>query len=266
MLTHSLLIAPRRFDHKTLVAVASFALVALLLGGCGDAGGRVTRTPVPTWTPTVGAPANPAQAQPDVATVPPAQQAVPVEVAPVQPIPTDSPIPPTPVPPTLAPPTLAPPTAVPTDTPTPLPTVPPTATPTPVPTATPAYAFALEAAEKFPTQALAPNVVRVWMYVYSPAALGLGGYSVNVTHNGAPLAVDEISVEGIPGATFDAPGPYTRFANFDALLVEAQAGTWDVQLVDASGAPAGPAAQFELTADEATRELYVRYKQTAALP
>ncbi len=260
---------PRRCG-RILQTSLLLVVAILLLAGCGDAGGRVTRTPVPTWTPTVGAPPDPAQAQqqaqaaqPDV--VDPAQAAVvvpPVEAAPLQPIDTATPVPT--VPPTVPPTPL--PTEAPTETPTPLPTVPPTATPTPVPTATPNYAFALEAAEKFPTQALAPNVVRIWMYVYSPAALGLGGYSLRVAHNGAQLLIEEVSAEGLPGATFDTPGPFTRFANFDVLLVEAQAGTWDVQLVDATGAPAGPAAQFNLSADEETRELYVRYKQTGALP
>jgi hypothetical protein len=43
------------------------------------------------------------------------------------------------------------------------------------------------------------------------------------------------------------------------IFVEAQAGTWQVQLVDRSGTPMGPPATFELSADEVTRELYVRY-------
>ncbi len=226
-----------------------------------------TRTPVPTWTATVGAPqaASQAQSAAQPAVEPPATP-LPETAAAAQPIATDSPVPPTPVPPTPIPPTPLPPTEIPTDTPTPLPTAVPTETPTPVPTATPAYAFALEAADKFPTQALAPNVVRIWMYVHSPAELGLGGYSVQVRHNGAPLQVDEISTEGVPGATFDTPGPYTRFTNFNVLFVEAQAGTWDVQLLDAGGVPAGPPAQFTLDAAEETRELYVRYKQVGALP
>lgn len=242
--------------HRLNFAPAIVPLVALLLGtlllaACGDAGGRPTRTPVPTWTPTVGAPQDaeqPAVGQPQVAPPAAAPTRAPVAAAPVQEPATSTPLPPTPVPPT------------------PLPTAPPTDTPTSVPTATPVYAFALEAAEKFPTQALAPNVVRVWLYVYSPAALGLGGYSLQVSHNGAPLVVDEVSTEGLPGATFDTPGPYTRFTNLDVLFVEAQAGTWDVQMVDAAGAPAGPPAQFVLSADEETRELYVRYKQVGALP
>jgi hypothetical protein len=46
----------------------------------------------------------------------------------------------------------------------------------------------------------------------------------------------------------------------NVIFVEAQAGTWQVQLVDANDTPVGPPAQFELSADEATRELYVRYR------
>jgi hypothetical protein len=45
------------------------------------------------------------------------------------------------------------------------------------------------------------------------------------------------------------------------IFVEPQAGRWDVQLIDSQGNAVGPAAPFELTADERTRELYVRYKQ-----
>jgi hypothetical protein len=44
------------------------------------------------------------------------------------------------------------------------------------------------------------------------------------------------------------------------IFVEAQAGTWHVQLIDTNEVAVGPAAEFELTADEVTRELYVRYR------
>jgi hypothetical protein len=43
--------------------------------------------------------------------------------------------------------------------------------------------------------------------------------------------------------------------------VESQSGEWVVQLVDENGVPAGPSANFQLTADEVTRELYVRYQR-----
>jgi hypothetical protein len=90
---------------------------------------------------------------------------------------------------------------------------------------------------------------------------GLPGYTLSVTHNGAPLLVDQISRAGVPQQTRDEPGPYTRFTNMNIIFVEAQAGEWVVQLVDQTGAVAGPPANFQLSADEDTRELYVRYRR-----
>jgi hypothetical protein len=119
----------------------------------------------------------------------------------------------------------------------------------------------LETAEKFPTGSLAPNVVRIFLYVYSSSEFALGGYSLQVVHNGIPLLVDELSGAGLPEVTRNDPSPFTRFANMDVLFVEAQAGRWDLQLVDGERQPVGPLVTFELTADELTRELYVRYKQ-----
>jgi hypothetical protein len=147
-------------------------------------------------------------------------------------------------------------TEIPTATP-----APPTETPTPVPTATPSFLFELEEAAQFPTLALAANVVRIWLYAYSPAELGLEGYSLAVSHNGAPLTVDEVSTGGVPQQTRPDPGPFTRFTNMNVIFIEPQAGVWEVQLLDPTGAPAGPPARFELDADQAERELYVRYKQ-----
>ena len=138
----------------------------------------------------------------------------------------------------------------------------PTATPTiePTPTASPDYGFILETAQKFPTESLAPNVVRIYAYIYSPTEFGLEGYSLSVRHNGAELAVDQQSTGGLPRVTRDAPGPYSRFTNLTAIFVETQAGDWVVQLADADGNPAGPPATFQLSSDEETRELYVRYR------
>jgi len=237
-------------------------LLCLLLAACGSGGDTPTRTPVPTWTPTVGAPGaeqpaaealgaqQPAAEQPVVAPVvvadtPVPQEPVVVEQPTLPPVPTDTPVPPTPEPPTN----------------TPEPTAPPTETPTPAPTPTPNYAFDLETAEKLPTESLAANVVRIWLYAYSPSNFGLPGYSIRVTHNGNPLTVEEETTGGIPGSTRQTPGPWTRFANMSVILVEPQAGIWEIQLVDADGIPAGPPALFDLTADEVTRELYVRYQQ-----
>jgi hypothetical protein len=118
----------------------------------------------------------------------------------------------------------------------------------------------LELAEKQPTNSLAPNVVRIFLFVADRDGFGVAGYSMRVLHNGAELPVDKVTTAGLPSLTRGEPSPYTRFTNMNVIFVEAQAGTWQVQLIDASGTPAGPAAEFELTADEETRELYVRYR------
>lgn len=223
-----------------------------LSSGCGDELATPTRTPVPTWTPTPAngaaqaAPAQQiAQTQPETATQ-----------APPPAPPTATPIP---EPPTATPAPTD--TAAPTDTPMPAVTDTPTEPPPPTPTPTSAFQFQLEAAEKFPTDSLAVNVVRIYLYVYSPSEFGLPGYRLSVVHNGTPLTVDETSTAGLPDPTRLEPSPYTRFTNMSVIFVEPQAGRWDVQLIDSQGSVVGPAAPFELTADERTRELYVRYKQ-----
>lgn len=236
-------------------------MVALLVGftsGCSS-GDSPTRTPIPTFTPT----------PPGMAAAPGATVEAPAMATDtlVVTMPTET-LTPTPVPPTPTP------TSPPTDTPTPepTPTVTPTptdiptatstpqATPTPAPTATPSFSFVLEVAEKHPTTSLAQNVVRVFLYVADAEGFGLADYSLRVLHNGAALPVDKLSVGGLPGLTRGDPGPYTRFTNMNVIFVEAQAGTWQAQLIDRNGTPVGPAATFELNADEVTRELYVRYK------
>jgi len=251
--------------------LACIALLAamLLLTGCGGQEATPTRTPIPTWTPTpvdaASAPfeqSGPQAAAPQVQAGPaqPGQQAIdPTQIAAAiatsTPTPTDTPTEtPTPEP-------TATPTETPTITPTPLPTETPTPEPTPTPTPEPEYPFALEEAVKFPTESLAPNVVRIYGYIYSPAEFGLGGYSLRVEHFGSALVVDEVSFAGLPEQTREDASPFTRFTNFSVIFVEPQAGEWRIQLLDPNGQPAGPPAIFELTADENTRELYVRYVQ-----
>ena len=235
----------------TLATVTAVWLAGMiLLAGCGG-GEAPTRTPVPTWTPTPSGAALAADAQ---VAAPPAEQA--------QAAPTDTPPPPTatftPAPPTPTPPPTFTPTPPPTETPAPSPT--PTETATPAPSPTPEYGFILETAEKFPTDSLAANVVRIFLYVYSPSELALGDFSLRVLHNGAELTVDETSADGLPQQTRQTPGPYTRFTNMNVIFVGPEAGAWEVQLVDEDGAPVGPAAQFELAAGDPARELYVRYR------
>lgn len=229
---------------------AGVLLIALVAASCGGDREEPTRTPVPTFTPTplgMGEPVVAADGAGAAPTPAPAQ-------AEVQAPPT--------IPPTV-PPTDTPTPAPPTDTPTPASTdtPAPTATPTPSPTAPPDYTFVLEAAEKFPTESLAPNVVRIYLYVYAPDAFALPGYSLSVVHNGADLPIDQASTGGLPEQTRSEPGPYTRFTNMNVIFVEAQAGEWIIQLLGPEGEPVGPPAMFDLSADENTRELYVRYQQ-----
>lgn len=235
------------WDRLTLKLPRILWAIVILgtLAGCSFGRSSPTRTPFPTWTPT--------PVDPSAAAAPVAEVATEAPTVAVQ-LPTDTPEPATPTPE---------PTPVPTDTSVPEepPTAVPTETPIPEPTATAAFAFTLEAAEKFPTTSLAANVVRVYLYVYSPAEYGLPGYTLQVLHNGTPLVVDEVTTAGAPEQTRTEPGPYTRFANMNVVFVEPQAGRWEVQLLDAARNPVGPAAAFDLTADEATRELYVRYRQ-----
>lgn len=225
---------------RSLCLGAASLLVGITLSACnGDSPQPPTRTPVPTWTATLSAAEQAAaNAATPVQNPPPAQAVDTATEAPPPPAATDTP----------------PPAA--TDTPTPE----PTATLTPEPTATTDYAFELETAEKFPTDSLAPNMVRVNLFVYNTDLLGLGGYRLRVTHNDADLVVDAVSADGVPKTTSDKPGPYTRFTNMNAVFVESQSGRWEVQLLDPNGAPVGPVADFDLTADENTRELYVRYR------
>lgn len=230
--------------------MAATLSLMLILSACGG-GENPTRTPVPTFTHTpIGAAVAPegtteAPAAPTntlVVTMPTATFTV-------------TPVPPTPTP-----------TPQPTETPTPeptatnTPTTEPTAVPTPTPIATVGFAFDLELAEKHPTSSLAPNVVRIFLFVADEDGFALPDYSLRVLHNGAELAVDKLSTGGLPGLTRGEPSPYTRFTNMNVIFVEAQAGTWVAQLIDSNGNPVGPPAEFQLDADEDTRELYVRYQ------
>ncbi len=189
----------------------------------------------------------------------PAQAAVP---APTQP-PTAA------APPTAEPPTAAPPT----DTPLPAPAaeqptapvevaqpLPPTETPAPAePTATsaPAFPFNLVAQEQFVET---NNLVRIFAYVYQ-GNTALPGYTLRVTKDGADLPVSATSSDAA-GFTWPVANPRQRFQNMKVEFPNVQVGgTWEIQLLDSGGAPAGPAATFTLTGDDQNRELYVRYEK-----
>lgn len=252
---------------RRLLLLSWLLMAGLFVAACGGGGEPPTRTPVPTWTPTA---AGPAPAQPAGAPAETAAEAVVVDptamalaMASPTPLPTETPVPPTETPTpeptaTPAPPTETP-TPAPTDTPAPTNTpAPPTETPT---AAAPLFALSLEAAEKFPTESLAANVVRVYGYFYGEDDPALPGFSLRILHNGDELEVEEESQDGLPEQTRAEPGPFTRFSNFSVIFVEPQAGEWRIQPVDAAGVVIGPEAIFTLTADEETRELYVRYRQ-----
>jgi hypothetical protein len=260
--------ATRRCGHAQWLGAGLLITVALLAGCGGEA--EPTRTPVPTWTPTAvggviaAAPATDASAAAPSGEIG-SQVADPNQVAAA--IATSTPT----LPPTATPTPEPTATPFPTETPTPEPTATPlpmpTATDTPLPTPTPTevvFPFELEAGEKFPTESLAPNIVRIYAYIYAPDAFGIGAYSLRVTHNGTPLVVDALSTPGLPSSTRAQPGPFTRFTNFSVIFVEPQAGEWRVEPIDRQGTVVGPEVIFNLTADEITRELYVRYVQRPA--
>jgi len=233
------------------------------LAGCSLFRGRA-RVPLPTFTPTsavllgISAPANAsAKGQPDFnnQTTPQTDDLIVITKAPA---PTSTPVPTvTPLPSS----TMPPPTPIPTITSTPIPVLAATSTPTfiPTPSPIPEYLFDLEDSTKFPTDSLAPDIVRIYLYVYSQTEFAMSGYSLRVLHNGVPLLVEGESTGGLPIQTRVEPSPHSRFANFNVVFAESQVGEWIVALQDSNGAVVGPPAQFTLTADEETRELYVRY-------
>ena len=128
---------------------------------------------------------------------------------------------------------------------------------------TPDYAFELEVAEKFPTESLAQNVVRIYAYIYSirPNLVWRATRSACCTR-GRRWWSRRPRLPVCPRSRREDPKqPIRRFTNLSVIFVEPQAGDWLVQLLDPQGAPAGPETLFTLTEDETTRELYVRYQR-----
>lgn len=191
-----------------------------------------TPTPRPTWTPT------------PTRGLPPS-----TPTYPSSPLPT---------------PTYTPtwtPTPVPTWTPTYTPTSPPTDTPTPTPTPTPSYAFELEDFETFPARFLEEEGLRIFAYVYAPSEPALSGYSLLIRHDGIRQPVQAESTGGLPGLTRPEPSPYTRFTNLEVWLPGPPGGTWEIQLIDAEGRPAGPSVMLTLRKGDPNRDIYVRYRR-----
>lgn len=232
-----LLLSSRRllYFHPFFFGLIVALLAVSLIAGCAS---RRTPRPTPTralrptFTPTPGVAKAIRPLTSTVMTIP---------VSPTL-TPTDTPILPTPTP-------------QPTDTPTPMPTA--TFTPTPVPT----FAFELERAEQFPAQSPETEGVRIYLYVYSLAEFGLPGYSLRVMRNGRPLPVNAVSASGLPRQTRPGPSAYTRLTNMQVEFQQPPGGTWEVQLVDQEGNPAGPPVTFTLSVDDPNRELYVRYRR-----
>lgn len=246
--------------------IVLFVLVSVV--GCSR-GTRPTRTPVPTWTPT---PVNGETAAGSGATSGEQSTALQAEEMNEAEVTTNSAtqaeadqnVGPTPqeqfpavvdaVTATFTPENA--PTATPLPTDTPVPTEAPTATPAP-----PEFEFELESVEKFPTDSLAENVVRIYLYVYADGGFALPDYSLTVKHDGAELPVEAISTAGLPEQTRAEPSPHTRFTNMNSIFIEPQGGIWEIQLIARDGTPAGPVATMELAQDDSAREIYVRYKR-----
>jgi hypothetical protein len=105
------------------------------------------------------------------------------------------------------------------------------------------------------------TMVRVYAYIYAGSE-ALEGYSVRVTHDGKALPVAEKSFGGQPAFTWPFQDARQRYQNLKVEFVEEPpAGSWVIELVDAQGQSAGPAAQFTLAENDPNRELYVRYER-----
>jgi SH3-like domain-containing protein len=127
----------------------------------------------------------------------------------------------------------------------------------PAPDADAALTFDLRSQEQFPETGL----VRIFLYVYSGSD-SLAGYSLRVTHDATDLPVEGASFAGQPAFTWPFQDARQRYQNFKVEFSDTDpAGIWEVQLIDSTGAPVGPAATFTLAANDPQQELYVRYEQ-----
>lgn len=205
-----------------------------------DTSGAVDSIPVSEAIGGVAA-ALPAQSAAQAATPAPTQPPV---------VPTEPPAAAAPLPPTAEQPVAT----APVDVAQPLP---PTETPAPTEPPAPTFPFNLVAQEQFIET---NNLLRIFAYVYQGNS-ALPGYTLRVTKDGAELPVSATSSDAA-GFTWPVADPRQRFQNMKVEFPNVQVGgTWEVQLVDGSGAPAGPPASFTLTASDQNRELYVRYEK-----
>lgn len=135
---------------------------------------------------------------------------------------------------------------------------PPAAAPvTPSPEPASSATFILENQEQFPET----GVVRIFLYVYSGNS-ALEGYSLRVTKDGTEMPVEGSSFGGQPAFTWPFQDPRQRFQNFKVEYPDTSPqGTWQVQLIDSTGATVGPPATFTLSSNDPQQELYVRYAQ-----
>jgi hypothetical protein len=135
--------------------------------------------------------------------------------------------------------------------------LPPTETPVPTEPPAPAFPFNLVTQEQFVEN---NDLVRIYLYVYQ-GNIALPDFSLRVTKDGAEMPVSASSIDAA-GFTWPVANPRQRFQNMKVEFPGVQAaGTWEVQLVDSSGAPAGPPATFTLIGGDQNRELYVRYEK-----
>ena len=137
----------------------------------------------------------------------------------------------------------------------PTPTIVPTLAPTPIPT--PGFDFNLVTQEQF-EETILP---RIYMYVLGGSE-ALSGYKARVKKDGLELPTNLFTFGPQVQHTWGVDGPRQRLHNlkleFPTVL---GSGTWEVQLLDATGREVGPPAVFHLKEKEQYQEMYVRYER-----
>src|SRR5690606_12780046 len=94
------------------------------------------------------------------------------------------------------------------------------------------------------------GMVRIYLYVYSGND-ALAGYSLRISHDGAELPVEGTSFAGQPALTWPFQDARQRYQNFKVEFPDVgPTGVWEVQLIDSSGNPVGPATTFTLAPND----------------